>query len=180
MIDGSYHYMIDNQLAPEIWNYYLAQNSGTKVFAGGGPKFYAEDIKGYYTESAEAVGSAALEGQIDKVIEQAGYEATDEMRQSAEWLLSKGLPLTEENLVKVAHMDSVVILPQYRGYKLQYRLMEAAEDVLCRETEYSIWMATVHPDNKYSLGNVQAHGYEIVAEAMKYGGYPRYVLKKEK
>ena len=94
--------------------------------------------------------------------------------------LGHHMALKEEQLLKVAHMDSVVILPQYRGYKLQYRLMEAAEELLCKETEYTIWMATVHPDNKYSLGNVQAHGYEIVAEAMKYGGYPRYVLKKER
>ncbi len=107
MTDGSYHYMIDNQLAPEIWNYYLAQNSGTKVFTGGGPKFYAEDIKGYYTESAEMVDNTALDGQIDKVIEQAGYEATEEMRQSAEWLLSKGLPLTEENFVRLTQLQSV-------------------------------------------------------------------------
>lgn len=94
--------------------------------------------------------------------------------------LGHHISLTEEQLVKVAHMDSVVILPQYRGNKLQYRLMAAAEDILCRETDYTIWMATVHPDNKYSLGNAQAHGYEIVAEVIKYGGYPRYVLKKEK
>lgn len=93
--------------------------------------------------------------------------------------LGHHMALKEEQLLKVAHMDSVVILPQFRGYKLQYRLMEAAEEVLRRETEYSIWMATVHPDNKYSLNNVRAHGYEVVAEAMKYGGYRRYVLKKE-
>lgn len=107
MTDGSYHYMIDNELAPEIWNYYLAQNSGTKVYTGGGPKFYAEDIKGYYTESAEMANNTALEGQIDKIIAQAGYEVTEEMRQSAEWLLAKGLPLTEENLVRLTELKSV-------------------------------------------------------------------------
>lgn len=109
MTDGSYHYMIDNELAPEIWNFYLAQNSGTQTFAGGAPKFYAEDIKGYFTESAVTMDNAALEGQIDKVIEQAGYEASEEMRQSAEWLLSKGLPLTEENLVRLTELQSVTM-----------------------------------------------------------------------
>ena len=93
--------------------------------------------------------------------------------------LGNHLSLSKEEMQKVAHMDSVVILPRYRGHKLQYKLIEAAEEVLRRETNYGIWMATVHPDNRYSLSNVQALGYKIVAEALKYGGYPRYILKKE-
>lgn len=93
--------------------------------------------------------------------------------------LGHHIAMDEEHLAKVAHMDSVVILPQFRGHKLQYRLIAAAEELLRQETDYTIWMATVHPDNKYSLNNVQAHGYEVVAEALKYGGYRRYVLKKE-
>lgn len=93
--------------------------------------------------------------------------------------LGHHIAMDEEHLAKVAHMDSVVILPQYRGHRLQYRLIGKAEEILRKETDYTIWMATVHPDNKYSLENVQAHGYEVVAEALKYGGYRRYVLKKE-
>ena len=93
--------------------------------------------------------------------------------------LGHHIGLEEARLNKVAHMDSVVILPQFRGHKLQFKLIGAAEEVLRRETDYTIWMATVHPDNKYSLSNVEAHGYEVVAEATKYGGFRRYVLKKE-
>ena len=93
--------------------------------------------------------------------------------------LGHHIALSEEKLAKAAHMDSVVVLPQFRGHKLQYRLITAAEEVLRRETDYTIWMATVHPDNGYSLDNVRAHGYEVVAEAVKYGGYRRYVLMKE-
>lgn len=93
--------------------------------------------------------------------------------------LGHHIGLKEDGLARVAHMDSVVILPQFRGHRLQFRLIGAAEEVLQSETDYTIWMATVHPDNRYSLCNVQAHGYEVVAEAVKYGGYRRYVLKKE-
>ena len=87
--------------------------------------------------------------------------------------------LEETDLLRVAHMDSVVILPEFRGHGLQYKLIGKAEEIIATESGYSILMATVHPDNKYSLGNVQAQGYEIVAEALKYGGYRRYILKKE-
>ena len=76
-------------------------------------------------------------------------------------------------------MDSVVILSEFRGNGLQYKLIAKAEEVIARETDYRILMATVHPENKYSLKNVLAHGYEVAAEALKYGGYPRYIMKKE-
>ena len=87
--------------------------------------------------------------------------------------------LNEADLLKVAHMDSVVILPEFRGHGLQYKFIAKAEEVIAAETDYHILMATVHPDNKYSLNNVMAHGYEVAAEALKYGGYRRYILKKE-
>lgn len=84
-----------------------------------------------------------------------------------------------EELKKVAHMDSVVILPEYRGYGLQYRLMDESEQIIAKETAYCTLLTTVHPDNKYSLNNVMSRGYQVMAEVIKYGKYRRYVLKKE-
>ena len=97
----------------------------------------------------------------------------------AEKNLGHHIGLEEKDLLRVAHMDSVVILPQFRGHGLQYKLIGKAEEVIAAETDYHILMATVHPDNKYSLNNVMAHGYEVAAEALKYGGYRRYIMKKE-
>ena len=37
-------------------------------------------------------------------------------------------------------------------------------------------LATVAPDNIYSLRNVQAEGFEILAQKEKYGGKERYIL----
>lgn len=37
-------------------------------------------------------------------------------------------------------------------------------------------LATVAPDNIYSLRNVQAEGFEILARREKYGGKERYIL----
>ena len=93
--------------------------------------------------------------------------------------LGHHIGLEEKDLLRVAHMDSVVILPQFRGHGLQYKLIGKAEEVIASETDYRILMATVHPDNKYSLNNMTAHGYEVAAEALKYGGYRRYIMKKE-
>ncbi len=93
--------------------------------------------------------------------------------------LGNHISLSKEQLEKVAHMDSVVIIPQFRGYGLQRRLLAEAEMIIKSETEYRILMATIHPDNKYSLNNAKSGGYEVVAEALKYGGFPRYIIKKE-
>lgn len=87
--------------------------------------------------------------------------------------------LGQEDLLRVAHMDSVAILPEYRGYGLQLQFIRKAEEILQAETECRILMATVHPDNIYSLRNVKELGYEVAAEAVMYGGYRRYIMKKE-
>lgn len=89
------------------------------------------------------------------------------------------LQIPTQQMGQVAHMDSVVILPQYRGNGLQHRFMQKAEEIIAKETDYRILLATVHPDNRYSLQNVKAMGYQVTAEVMKSGIYHRYILKKE-
>ena len=86
-----------------------------------------------------------------------------------------GLP--EGELPLVAHMDSVAVLPPYRGRGLQRRLMEAAEADL-REQGYRYLMCTVHPDNRYSRNNVIRQGYEAVMVKEKYGGHLREIFLK--
>lgn len=96
--EGSVRYLIDNELESEIWNLYLAQNSGA---AGGGknvPKFYAEDVQGYYTRNGGSAESSEMQEQIDAVIRQTGYSVNEKSRRDAAWLLENGLPLTGENL----------------------------------------------------------------------------------
>lgn len=110
MEDGAYQYLIDNELNPEIWNLYLAENSGAGNGSGHGARFYAEDVKGYFAENAgtgQTGDMAGLREQIDRVIEQSGREVTEETRQAAEWLLDRGLPLTEENLGRLEELRQV-------------------------------------------------------------------------
>lgn len=104
--EGSYNYLIDNELEAEIWNLYLAQSSG----AGQGsaaPKFYAEDVQGYYTQSAGRGQGSGLQAQIDRVIEQAGGQVNEKSRMNAAWLLDRGLPLTAENLKRLESLQEL-------------------------------------------------------------------------
>lgn len=77
-------------------------------------------------------------------------------------------------------MDTVAILPDYRGMQLQEKMIEKAEKMMIlkdKTIKYSI--ATVHPDNIASLKNFLKIGYKIVDERYMYQNKRRYVLKKD-
>ena len=109
MDDGANRYMIDNELEPEIWNLYLAQNSGAKASGGNAPKYIAEDVQGYYTRNGEPAQSSELAEQIDRVIALSGREINEENRQNAAWLLENGLPLTGENLDRLEELKAIAL-----------------------------------------------------------------------
>lgn len=87
------------------------------------------------------------------------------------------LPLDEEEMGKVAHLEIAVVAPEAQGNALQYRLFCVAEEML-RERGYRYLMATVHPENRYSLVNMEKLGMKCVAEVKKYGGLRRFVMVK--
>ncbi|WP_066714843.1 GNAT family N-acetyltransferase [Clostridium sp. Marseille-P299] len=91
--------------------------------------------------------------------------------------LGNYLDLNQMQLMKVAHMESTAVLPEFQGMHIQRSLIEWAESYL--QNNYNYFMATVHPDNIYSLNNFLSLGYEIVVTTKKYGGLPRHVLCKK-
>lgn len=90
--------------------------------------------------------------------------------------LGYDLTLNEEQLQKVAHIESVAVLPTHRGRQLQRSLITRAEQLLNASHPYH--MATVSPLNSASLKSFQHCGYRIVATKEKYGGYRRHILMK--
>ena len=92
--------------------------------------------------------------------------------------LGRDIGLPESELGKVAHMDSAAVLPAFRGFHLQRRLMKTAEEELQREG-FRYLCCTVHPDNKSSLQSVLSQGYRIAKTCEKYGGFPRHILIRE-
>lgn len=104
--DGTRSYLIDNEMQAEIWNLYLAQSSGAGK-GGSAPRFYAEDVHGYYTQSAGRERSGELQEQIDRVISASGREVNEQTRQSAGWLLDRGLPITGDNLKRLEELKDI-------------------------------------------------------------------------
>lgn len=81
-------------------------------------------------------------------------------------------------LYECAIMDTVVVLPEYRGMHLQYEMMQTAERKLHKEG-YRYLLCTVHPENKFSRANVKRQGYKKILTKEKYGGFLRDIWMKE-
>lgn len=104
---GSIRYLLDNGLDNEIWNLYMAENSGAAAGSAEAPAYYAEDIKGYYTRTGGSAADGELAAQIDEIIARSGRQPDEESRQDAAWLLDNGLPLTEENLEQLQQLKEL-------------------------------------------------------------------------
>lgn len=91
--------------------------------------------------------------------------------------LGYDLGFEEEQLLRVVHMDTAAVDPDYRGQQLQNRLMAAAERELARKGR-RILLCTVHPENRYSIQNVLKQGYTIEKKLEKYDSV-RYILRKD-
>lgn len=86
------------------------------------------------------------------------------------------LGLSEAELMVVVHMDTAAVHPDFRGMGLQRQMVQTAEQALAGQGK-RIALCTVHPDNHYSLNNMQSQGYEIQKRIGKYGS-ERFILRK--
>lgn len=92
--------------------------------------------------------------------------------------LGNDIGLTKEELLKVVHMDTVVVRSKFRGHHLQKRMLEEGERQI-DNNEYRYLMATAAPYNKPSINTFLGSGYRIMKVKKKYGGVTRAILLKE-
>ncbi len=99
--EGTVKYMVENQMEPTIDNLYLAGHSAASDSRRQAHGYYAADGTGYYAKKAEDYNWEQLRPQIERVLEEAGLEITDENVDSAQWLIGVGVPLTSETMQKL-------------------------------------------------------------------------------
>lgn len=107
MSEGATKYMVTNGLEPEIDNLYLAQHAGA-VDADRQGRGYFKEEQGYYVKKATDEDVWSLQGQIEKIIEKAGYPVSEETLADAKWLIEKGVPLTEQTYATMEHVKEVI------------------------------------------------------------------------
>ena len=92
--------------------------------------------------------------------------------------LGRDINLPSEELNKVVHMESAVVLPEYRGKKLQFKMLQYAEKIIDTE-KYKYFMATVSPNNPASYKSFEKAGYKLKITKEKYEGLVRRIYIKE-
>lgn len=92
--------------------------------------------------------------------------------------LGRDIDLTEEELIKVVHMESAVVHPDYRGKSLQHEMLKYAENLIDKR-KYRYFIATVSPENPASYRSFEKNGYQLVLTKEKYDGLTRRIYLKE-
>jgi len=77
----------------------------------------------------------------------------------------------------IIEVINYAVSENYRGMGLQNKMLLKIEDML-KDTKYKDFIATVHPDNKYSLNNMLKNGYKIAMKTKLYGGLDRCIIVK--
>ena len=104
--DAGKKYMLENHLEPTVENIYRASFSahgdGSKQSKG----YFSQEMPGYYAKKAEVIDLQSMEPQIEKSIEKMnlGNQSKEESMEQAKWLISKGLPVTEQNVQKLGEL----------------------------------------------------------------------------
>lgn len=96
--EGAVKYMVENRMEPTIDNLYMADHSAATDSHRQGHGYYAADNTGYYAKKAEDYNWEQLRPQIERVLEEAGLDITEENVESAQWLIGVGVPLTAETM----------------------------------------------------------------------------------
>lgn len=155
--EGSYQYMVDNEMEPEIWNFYLAENSGADQFSQN-PNISRSDMAFLADEN--------FQKQIDQVLEQAGFELDEENRQDARWLLEHRLPLTEESIHRLKDLKGAVVPVTEESFaKAVAEAVASGKDPLRANLS----------ENDKAAGNIYEKAQEILAYySARYGEQTEY------
>ncbi|MBQ6654973.1 MAG: GNAT family N-acetyltransferase [Erysipelotrichaceae bacterium] len=82
-----------------------------------------------------------------------------------------------ERISEVGNMKLVLVDPAYRGNGLQKKLMDRCEKN-ARSKNIRVLATTVHPDNVFSVRNIEKCGYVYHSSHEKYGGLIRSLYYK--
>lgn len=98
--------------------------------------------------------------------------------------LGLDIGLSDHDLMKVAHLETTVVHPSYRGNGLQSETLKLAIPLI-KEQGIRHILCTVSPFNPHSLYNVMTNGLKIKALKQKYGtqtdpeGLWRFILHRD-
>jgi ribosomal protein S18 acetylase RimI-like enzyme len=90
--------------------------------------------------------------------------------------IGKDAGIKDKELKKVAQFETSIVHPDFRGEKLQRLMLEKGIDIV-KDRGYKYGVATVSPQNPYSLKNLLDTGFKVVKTMKKYGTGEDSVLR---
>ena len=115
--ETSIKYLVENELAPSVENLYTAAySSGNDVNRQGHGYYAAGEVSGYYAKKPDEIDLDMLKPQLEKIVNEAGYETNDENINRAAWLVEKGIPLTKESFKEYMTVVSVSLPMDYATF----------------------------------------------------------------
>lgn len=104
-------FLLENNLSASIANLYHASHSTMDHASHTPGGFFMDQIHGYYGKKPQDVDMDALAEKIEKIANNAGLPFDDTVKKQANWMLEKGILLTEENLLKLNQIESMKMPP---------------------------------------------------------------------
>lgn len=105
--DGAKKYMLENGLEPTIDSLYKASYAGAKDDAEQPSGYFGAGTGGYLAKKGTASDLSSMEEEMKKAISRSGLPVNEETMENARWLLEKGLPLSEENLIRLGELENI-------------------------------------------------------------------------
>lgn len=105
--ESAVKFMLENNLEPTIMNVYRAEFSSGNVENTRGQGYYTDTMPGYYAKKSNSINWQTIQGQMERVIDQAGLEVNEKTMEQAKWLVERGIPLTEEILAKYVKLKEI-------------------------------------------------------------------------
>ena len=102
-------FLVENELVPSVDNLYTATYSSGYDANRQGHGYYQAGVNGYLAKKPENIDIEAIKPQMMGIIEDAGFEVTEDTLKAATWLVEKGIPLTEETFKRLENINSVVL-----------------------------------------------------------------------
>lgn len=108
LTEAGIKYLIENELEINAGNLYKANySSGNNAMLQGHGYYRAGEGSGYLARKSEEMNLDSLLPQIKKVIEDTGYEVSEDTVSEAKWLITRGIPLTKETFGSYKNIDAL-------------------------------------------------------------------------
>lgn len=153
--EGSIKYMVDNDLEPTIENIYTSRFSAFDDGNRQARGYYSEEAGGYYAKKADKLDWESMLPQVEKAVEKMDLSdmGEEEAIDMSKWLLTKGIPVTEEKISELGQIRSIEF-PLSKEYIENAGIRAIGEGKKAKEANLAASYKTDYAEAKELLNNI--------------------------